>query len=101
MPLSKEEKLERLEANNLTYKNDNVAINLDSYKSIIFYLDYLKQVETINDCKTDLLTYSCSSPNLIKSVEKSKLVSLSKVVRFLSERFVIMRITIDAFFAEN
>jgi hypothetical protein len=33
--LTEEEKIERLDANNLTYKNDNVSINLDSYKSII------------------------------------------------------------------
>ena len=61
--------------NKLVNSNFIVCTKSDcNYKT---HLDCLKQVETINDCKTDLLTYSCSS-SLIKSVEKSKLVSLSK-----------------------
>ena len=61
--------------NKLVNSNFIVCTKSDcNYKT---HLECLKQVETINDCKTDLLRYSCSS-SMIKSVEKSKLVSLSK-----------------------
>jgi hypothetical protein len=71
-PLTDKEEFERLEANNLTYKNDNVDLNLDSYKSIIptndfkFDIDEAKLLKIISKLNKINSFYKIHSDVLVK-----------------------------------